>query len=41
MEDSSESETPPEFSSQEINTVELPPCIEIKESLVHKGEAGK
>ncbi|GFN90386.1 PR domain Zinc finger protein 14 [Plakobranchus ocellatus] len=34
------SESLPDFSSQEINTVELPSCIDIKESLVHKGEAG-
>ncbi|GFS07187.1 PR domain zinc finger protein 14 [Elysia marginata] len=40
MEEASESDGPPRFSMEEINTVELPPCIDIRESLIHRGEAG-
>ena len=41
MEESSERGEQPVFSPQEVNTVELPLCIDIKESMVHKGEAGR
>ncbi|RUS87899.1 hypothetical protein EGW08_004315, partial [Elysia chlorotica] len=40
MEEPAETDTAPVLPSEEINTVELPPCIEIKESLVHKGDVG-